>query len=258
MPSRLRSVSINTYERGHFFAAAPAVESLKRRFAWARRKGKERPCVGLEQGCGARRQNGRAVINSSVLVLNRSFQPIHVTNVRRAFTLLYLGVAQAIDRQFRVLDFASWAQLSAETGDDVIHTVDRAIRVPRVIMLQLYDRIPKAHVRFSRHNIYARDANTCQYCGRQLARSDLNLDHVKPRSQGGRTTWENVVCCCVDCNLAKGARTPEQAKMHLLRAPTRPRWTPTFRTGSEGVRYREWLPFIDLANASYWNVELEE
>jgi len=207
---------------------------------------------------GAQHQDSCVVINSSVLVLNRSFQPIHVTNVRRAFTLLYLGAAQAIDPQFRTFDFDSWSQLSTETGDDVIHTVNRAIRVPRVIMLQLYDRIPKAKVRFSRHNIYTRDSNTCQYCGRQLARSDLNLDHVKPRSQGGRTTWENVVCCCVDCNLAKGARTPEQSRMHLLRAPTRPRWTPTFRTAGDGVRYREWLPFLDLANASYWNVELEE
>ena len=198
------------------------------------------------------------MINSSVLVLNRSFQPIHVTNVRRAFTLLYLGIAQAIDHHLRAFDFDSWSQLSAETGDDVIRTVDRVIRVPRVIMLQLYDRIPRAKVRFSRHNIYTRDVNTCQYCGRQLPRSELNLDHIKPRSQGGLTTWENVVCCCLDCNLAKGARTPEQAKMRLLRPPIRPRWTPTFRAPEDGVRYREWLPFLDLANASYWNVELEE
>jgi 5-methylcytosine-specific restriction endonuclease McrA len=198
------------------------------------------------------------VINTSVLVLNRSFQPIHVTNVRRAFTLLYLGVAHAVDRQFRALDFASWSQLSAQAGDEVIRTVDKVILVPRVIMLQIYDRIPRAKVRFSRHNIYTRDANTCQYCGRQLDRSDLNLDHVKPRAQGGRTTWENVVCCCVTCNLAKGARTPEEAKMRLLRPPVRPRWTPTFRTGIEGIRYREWRPFLDVANASYWNVELED
>ena len=98
-----------------------------------------------------------------------------------------------------------------------------------------YDRIPKAKVRFSRHNIYTRDANTCQYCGRQLARSDLNLDHVKPRSQGGRTTWENVVCCCVDCNLAKGARTPEQAKLRLLRAPTSSRQTGLSSRGKDST-----------------------
>ena len=99
-----------------------------------------------------------------------------------------------------------------------------------MIVLQLYDRIPKTKVRFSRHNIYMRDGNTCQYCGQELPRTELNLDHVVPRAQGGRTTWENVVCCCIDCNLSKGARTPEQAGLKLLKAPVRPRWTPTFRT----------------------------
>jgi 5-methylcytosine-specific restriction endonuclease McrA len=196
------------------------------------------------------------VIDSAVLVLNRHFQPIHVTNVRRAFSLLFVGAAQVVDQEFRTFDFDSWAQLSAEIGEDVIHTVNRTIRVPRVILLQVYERIPRAKVRFSRHNIYMRDANTCQYCGRQLARVDLNLDHVIPRSQGGRTTWENVVCCCVACNVAKGARTPQRAGLRLLKTPTRPRWTPTFRAGSDGARYREWLPFLDLLNASYWNAEL--
>jgi 5-methylcytosine-specific restriction endonuclease McrA len=196
--------------------------------------------------------------NCSVLVLNRHFQPIHVTNAKRAFSLLYLGVARVIDREFRSFDFESWAALSAEVGDDVVHTIDRAIRVPRVIILQIYDRIPKTKVRFSRHNIYMRDGNTCQYCGLALPRTELNLDHVVPRSQGGRTTWENVVCCCIDCNLATGARSPEQAHMTLRKAPARPRWTPTFRAAGDRIRYREWLPFLDVANASYWNVELRD
>ena len=199
------------------------------------------------------------VTNAAVLVLNRHYQPIHVTNVRRAFSLLYLGVARVIDPEFKTFDFESWAELSVEVhGGDFIRSVNRAIRVPRVIVLQLYDRIPKTKVRFSRHNIYMRDGNTCQYCGRSLPRTDLNLDHVVPRSQGGRTTWENVVCCCIDCNLAKGARTPDQAHMRLLKSPMRPRWTPTFRAAGDKIRYREWLPFLDLPNASYWNVELEE
>lgn len=198
------------------------------------------------------------IANASVLVLNRSYQPIHITSAKRAFSLMVLGVARAVDQQFRVFDFDSWAQLSAELGDDVVRTVDRQIRVPRVIILQLYDRLPKTKVRFSRHNIYMRDGNTCQYCGRCLPRTDLNLDHVVPRAQGGRTTWENVVCCCIDCNLAKGARTPEQAGMRLLKLPVRPRWTPSFRTAGDKVRYREWLPFLDLPNASYWNAELND
>ena len=159
----------------------------------------------------------RRVTNAAVLVLNRHYQPIHVTNVRRAFSLLYLGVARVVDPEFKTFDFASWAELSAGVHDgDVIRTVNRAIRIPRVIVLQLYDRIPKTKVRFSRHNIYMRDANTCQYCGEELPRAELNLDHVVPRAQGGRTTWENVVCCCIDCNLSKGARTPVQAGLKLL------------------------------------------
>jgi 5-methylcytosine-specific restriction endonuclease McrA len=201
--------------------------------------------------------------NSAVLVLNRHYQPIHVTNVRRAFSLLYLGVARVVDPQFKTFDFESWAQLRAEVGagdgdDDVIRTVSRTIRVPRVIVLQLYDRIPRTKVRFSRHNIYMRDGNTCQYCGEELPRVELNLDHVVPRAQGGRTTWENVVCCCIECNLSKGARTPDQAGLKLLKVPARPRWTPTFRTNGGKVRHREWLPFLGIADASYWNVELKD
>jgi len=212
--------------------------------------------------------------NAAVLVLNRHYQPIHVTNAKRAFTMLYLGVARVIDDQFRTFDFASWAQLSDEVGSghrpasllgggsdgsvDFVHTVNRSILVPRVIVLQVYDRMPRTKVRFSRHNIYMRDSNTCQYCGRELPRAELNLDHVVPRAQGGRTTWENVVCCCIDCNLSKGARTPEQAGLKLLKPALRPRWTPTFRTNGGRVRYREWLPFLGIADASYWNVELED
>lgn len=196
--------------------------------------------------------------DSAVLVLNRNYQPIHITNAKRAFSLLYLGAARAIDAQFRVFDFESWAQLSSDTNDDVMHTIDRVIRVPRVIVLQLFDRLPRTRVRFSRHNIYLRDSNTCQYCGRNLPRVDLNLDHVTPRAQGGRTTWDNIVCCCVKCNLAKGARTPEQARMRLLKRPERPRWSPSFRAAMDRVRYDEWLPFLDLPTASYWNVELHD
>lgn len=194
------------------------------------------------------------MINSAVLVLNRYYQPVHVTSVKRAFSLLYQGVAKAIDAQYRLYEFADWAALSAT--QDCITTINRTIRVPRVLVLSAYDHLPRGRVRFSRLNIYARDNDTCQYCGKSLPRSDLNLDHVMPRSQGGKTTWENVVCSCVPCNLKKGGRTPEQAAMRLLKKPVRPRWTPLFRGATRKVTYREWLPFLHLADVSYWNVEL--
>ncbi|MBN1210607.1 MAG: HNH endonuclease [Myxococcaceae bacterium] len=194
------------------------------------------------------------MIDSSVLVLNRHYHPVHVTSVKRAFSLLYQGVAKAIDAQYKLYEFEDWAALSAT--QDCITTVNRSIRVPRVLVLSAYEYLPKGRVRFSRLNIYARDHDTCQYCGRTLPRSELNLDHVLPRCDGGKTTWENVVCSCVPCNLKKGGRTPEQAGMKLLRKPFRPRWTPLFRGAIRRVTYREWLPFLRLEDASYWNVEL--
>lgn len=195
------------------------------------------------------------MLNTSVLVLNRLYQPVHVTSVKRAFSLLYQGIAKAIDDQYKLYEFSDWAELSAAEHDSVA-TINRRIRIPRVLVLSAYEHLPKGRVRFSRLNIYARDGDTCQYCGRKLARSELNLDHVIPRSQGGKTSWENVVCSCVPCNLRKGGRTPDQAHMKLFKKPLRPRWTPFFRGSAKRVTYREWLPFLTLAEASYWNVEL--
>ena len=195
------------------------------------------------------------MLNTSVLVLNRVYQPVHVTSVKRAYSLLYQGIARAIDDQYKLYEFSDWAELSAAEHDSV-GTIDRRIRIPRVLVLSAYEHLPKGRVRFSRLNIYSRDGDTCQYCGHKLARNELNLDHVIPRSQGGKTSWENVVCSCVPCNLRKGGRTPEEAHMTLLKRPLRPRWTPFFRGSARRVTYREWLPFLTLAEASYWNVEL--
>jgi len=198
------------------------------------------------------------MLNSAVLVLNRHYQPVHVTNVKRAITLLYQGVARAIDEQYRLYDFEDWAALSAANEDEAIHGVSRALRIPRVVVLAVFEKLPKVRVRFSRLNIYARDEDTCQYCGRKRKRADLNLDHVVPRSQGGRTSWENVVCSCIECNLRKGGRTPAQAGIKLLREPIRPRWTPLFRGTPMKGAHRAWLPFLNIAEAAYWNVELSD
>jgi 5-methylcytosine-specific restriction endonuclease McrA len=198
------------------------------------------------------------MLDTGVLVLNRVYQPVHITSVRRAFAMLYQGAARAIDAQFQTFDFDSWSALSAAAHEDAVGTVGRRIRVPRVIVLMAYDRMPRARVRFSRFNIYARDDNTCQYCGDRFARADLNLDHVIPRSRGGSTNWENVVCSCVPCNLRKGGRTPDEAGMRLRRSPLRPRWTPMFRSATRRAFYREWRPFLSLADAAYWNAELLE
>ncbi|UCE85565.1 MAG: HNH endonuclease [Deltaproteobacteria bacterium] len=190
------------------------------------------------------------MLNSSVLVLNRSYLPIHITSARRAFTLIYRGTARALGIDHQTFDFERWTALSGENGD-TIGTSQGPIRVPRVIVLETFDRIPRRYVRFSRINVFARDAFTCQYCAQRLPRSDLNLDHVVPRSLGGKSTWENVVCCCVDCNRRKGGRTPVQAGLKLLRFPSKPRWTPFANLMMSKARYDEWRPFLHIAETRH-------
>ncbi len=187
------------------------------------------------------------MLNSRVLVLNRSYLPIHVTSARRAFSLIYMQTARAVNEEYETFDFEQWQRL--EVAGEAIGMVNGRIRVPRVIVLPGFDRIPKRHVRYSRVNVFARDKFTCQYCGSRPPRSQLNLDHVIPRSLGGRTTWENVVCSCVNCNRRKGGRTPQQARLRLQRSPSKPRWTPLMNLIVSSVRYREWRPFLHVVSA---------
>ncbi len=199
------------------------------------------------------------MIHSNVLVLNKSFLPVQITTVRRAFCLLYAGIAKAVNSQYETFDYESWHKLSIERNDETIGLVDRVIKIPRVILLTAYDRVPKRRVRFSRHNIFARDKNICQYCGKKFPRVDLNLDHVIPRSQGGTSTWENVVCSCHLCNRKKGGKTPEQARIRLVSKPKRPAWTPPLNVSLQEIMRKEWVPFLDfMVDVSYWNTELLE
>jgi 5-methylcytosine-specific restriction endonuclease McrA len=169
-----------------------------------------------------------------------------VTSVRRAFAMVYQGLACVVNDQYETFDFDAWRRVRAAREGEVIGTPSGAIRVPRVIVLQHYDRVPKRHVRYSRANIFTRDKYTCQYCGDRPPRSELNLDHVIPRALGGRTSWENVVCSCIDCNRRKGGRTPEQALLRLRRSPGRPRWTPLMNLAATTSRHAEWRPFLGI------------
>ena len=198
------------------------------------------------------------MLDRQVLVLNRLWQAINVCTVRRAFTLLCQGHAQVVNadgqNNFFTHDFDSWRDLSVrEPEPEMVHTISMKIRVPRVIVLLLFDRMPKKEVKFTRYNIFERDKNTCQYCGKVFDRRDLNLDHVVPRDKGGATTWENIVCSCIPCNTKKGNRLPHQAHMHLIKKPVRPKWRPFVHITFDSQVHDSWRHFIDLA---YWNVEL--
>jgi 5-methylcytosine-specific restriction endonuclease McrA len=199
-------------------------------------------------------------LNQPVLVLNRLWQAVNVCSVRRAMSLLFQGHAQVVlngsGNDFHTYDFGEWADFSQEEPHpESISTISFRIRVPRVILLMVYDRVPRKEVKFTRHNIYERDKNTCQYCGKAFERNDLNLDHVVPKNRGGPTNWENIVCSCIRCNTRKGHRTPREAGMHLIRAPKRPKWRPFVQVTFGMKAHDSWKHFVDVA---YWNVELGE
>jgi 5-methylcytosine-specific restriction endonuclease McrA len=123
-----------------------------------------------------------------------------------------------------------------------------------VVRLLYYDRLPKQTIRFNRRNIFARDTNRCQYCGKKFPTSELSLDHVIPRSRGGETNWENVVCSCVKCNVRKGGRTPQEANMHLIKQPVKPKRSPLLSVKLGNPKYQSWKSFLDSA---YWSVDLK-
>lgn len=192
-------------------------------------------------------------LQASVLVLNRSYLAVHVTNVLRAVGLLYQDSAEVVDVEngrFANYNFAGWCEISALRAEDIldgwefIRTVRSPLQVPRVIRLVRFDGVPRTVVRFNRRNLFARDSHQCQYCGTRYGASQLSVDHVVPRSRGGKTTWDNVVCCCLKCNAKKGGRTPDEARMRLIRKPARPRHNPHFVQKLKQPRYHVWRSFL--------------
>ena len=194
-------------------------------------------------------------LNGSVLVLNRFYMAVHVVAVRRALVLLYRELAEVIhveEGHYHNYDFQSWLEVSqfiaAEEGlleeNDWVRSVGFAIQVPKVLRLSYYDKVPKLTLRFNRKNLFARDKSCCQYCGQNRPSSQLSFDHVIPRSRGGKTTWENVVCCCLRCNSRKSDRLPEEAGMKLLRLPARPRQNPLLSVRVDNPKYEVWRTFL--------------
>lgn len=194
------------------------------------------------------------------LVLNRSFYAVHIADWRRAMTLVYQGHAEVVDEDLATYDFESWSELSKlmrEHPAGFVHTPSLRIAVPEVVRLTRYDTLPRREAKFSRRNIYAHYGHKCCYCGRKFRTPELNLDHVVPRTQGGRTSWGNIVTACLPCNTKKGGRRPEQAGMRLLVRPSKPKWG-----GLKGLLLERPVPirlsWQKLIDRVYWDSELED
>ena len=207
---------------------------------------------------------GVSALNSSVLVLNKFYVAIRVVSVKRAFILLCKSLAEVVcvdDSRYDTYDFESWVELSQlheewplQGHDDWISTVSFDVRVPRVVRLLGYDRLPKRHVKLNRRNIFARDEHRCQFCGKRFPASELSLDHLLPRSRGGEASWTNLVCACTRCNKKKGGRTPGEAHMKLVQKPVVPKRCPVLHLQLRSPKYVSWRSFLDNA---YWSVELK-
>jgi 5-methylcytosine-specific restriction endonuclease McrA len=202
-------------------------------------------------------------LDCSVLVLNKHYMAVRIIGAKRAFSLLFRQLAEVVSLEqgaYANYNFRSWCEVSEfkrnfePDGHDWVSTVNFYVAVPRIIRLLFYDRLPRAEVKFNRRNIFARDKNCCQYCGKRYPTSELSLDHVVPKSAGGKSTWENMVCSCTKCNVKKGGRTPKQAGLTLIQKPAKPKHNPLVHIHLGQPRYKSWQQFLDHA---YWSVELK-
>ena len=144
------------------------------------------------------------MIDSPVLVLNQSYEPLNLCRTRRAIVLVFRGKAEVL-----------------ENNRGELHSATLIFQIPSVIRLVYMVSRPRHQKKLSRPEVFTRDQYTCQYCGRQT--KELTLDHVIPRRRGGTHAWDNVVSACIPCNRRKGGRTPDEARMKLLRQPRSPR-----------------------------------
>lgn len=207
-----------------------------------------------------------SIMNTNVLVLNRNYTPIWITNLKRAFTLLCNSMAEVVsvaDGTYYVYDINSWAEISELkrelneiTGkEDWVYSARSVFEAPRVIKLTNYDKIPTTKVKLTRKNIFSRDNNTCMYCGHKFSTVDLNIDHVVPSSEGGKNEWTNLVCSCYKCNSKKANKSLKEARMKLIREPHEPKFIPPVSFKNPDARYDSWKNFLSDV---YWNVIIKE
>ena len=193
------------------------------------------------------------ILQRPTLVLNRNWQPINVATVARALLMVWNESARIVDpTDYQLYQWEDWARLVPDRDEPYVQAVRQRLRVPEVITLTDFDRLPTGAVTFSRRNVFKRDRFTCQYCNKQPGSDELTIDHVVPRAQGGESTWTNCVLACLDCNSRKADRTPEQATMKLRKEAVRPEWRPLY--SRHAMKMESWSKFISEA---YWNAELE-
>ena len=192
----------------------------------------------------------RSTITLPTLVLNKGWTPISIMPVKKAITKVMSDLARIVDPDdYQLYTFEDWMNLPVKEGEPFISTSHTKVRVPEIIVLQEYEKLPQREVKLSRRNLLIRDNYTCQYTGKRINMDTATMDHVIPRSKGGGSTWENLVMCCLDINAKKADRTPDEAGLKLLKKPERPKWNPIYarfaRLASSAVP-SSWSKFINV------------
>ncbi len=168
---------------------------------------------------------------ATVLVLNRNWQAIDVKTPADAFCMMAAGTATALAIEdggnMQPTKWEEWFILPVRDSDNAVGTVHGGVRIPTVIVLAKYDKVPKRRPKLSGRGIWERDGGVCQYTGRKLAREEGNIDHVMPRSRGGKTTWDNCVLADKRINSRKADKTPDEVGLRLQRKPAAPREMPS-------------------------------
>lgn len=201
-----------------------------------------------------------SALTHPVLVLNKGWNPVGTVSVQRAIVMLFSEYKDGTPKariiepsSYQPMTWSEWSKLRPSEDEDVIKTANISFKIPEIILLSRYEKLPRPRVHFSRRTLYKRDNYTCQYCGCKPGSEELTVEHIVPRCQGGLTTWDNTVLACVECNKKKADRTPEQAGMKLLSVPKKPETT--LFTCDLRRRIKSWNAFVSEA---FWSVGIGE
>jgi len=170
-----------------------------------------------------------SVTHKRVLILNKNWMAINTSTARHAISLIFAGQAKGIlisENKIQALGWDEWKNVQPTETEASIGTVNQKIKLPSIVVMNFCDKIPKQAIKFTQNNLWERDNFTCQYTGKKVTRQTGNIDHIIPKSLGGRTSWENCVIACKEINAQKSDKTPEQAGLKLIRKPTRPKVMP--------------------------------
>lgn len=190
----------------------------------------------------------RYIDRHNVLILNKHWIPVNTTTARHSFALMYSDNAKGILIEEDIvvpLNWYEWTNLNVTDKDKKVKTVKGFIKIPNVIVMNHYDKIPRQTIKFTQKSLWERDNFTCQYTGKKLSKLTGNIDHIIPKSQGGKTNWENCVLAHKEINAIKANRTPEQAGLKLLKKPSAPRIMPVSFYIRNKEEVKDWELFLN-------------